>query len=172
MKRITVFEKGKSVGGKTLLIKDTDTNFNKLLERICIKLKIESNPNVTLYTKFDGEIDDLSLIRDDDVLYVLNKTNIIEEPKQTTQEDDLKHCKCCKYNTTNTNWIKLNVGGKYFTTTRSTLCEREPNSMLARMFNSQLKASELDSTGSYLIDRSPTYFEIILNYLRNGQFKK
>lgn len=29
--------------------------------------------------------------------------------------------------------------------------------------------SNVDENGAYLIDRSPTYFEPILNYLRNGQ---
>jgi hypothetical protein len=29
--------------------------------------------------------------------------------------------------------------------------------------------SNVDKNGAYLIDRSPTYFEPILNYLRNGQ---
>jgi len=29
--------------------------------------------------------------------------------------------------------------------------------------------SNVDQNGAYLIDRSPTYFEPILNYLRNGQ---
>lgn len=29
--------------------------------------------------------------------------------------------------------------------------------------------SNIDSQGAYLIDRSPTYFEPIINYLRNGQ---
>lgn len=29
--------------------------------------------------------------------------------------------------------------------------------------------SNVDRNGAYLIDRSPTYFEPILNYLRNGQ---
>lgn len=66
-------------------------------------------------------------------------------------------------------WVKLNVGGKYFTTSRSTLVSKEPTSMLARMFNNTMNPSNIDETGAYLIDRSPTYFEPILNYLRNGQ---
>lgn len=105
----------------------------------------------------------------------------------------------------NDEWIKLNVGGQLFTTTRTTLCTNEPNSMLARMFsldhrdlqshqhnhnplqncnetncpNSDnycftnqpigLRPSPRDSNGAYLIDRSPKYFEPILNYLRHGK---
>lgn len=100
-------------------------------------------------------------------------------------------------------WISLNVGGQVFTTTRTTLCTSEPNSMLARMFsqrccsstsstsNSHLETtiathqlettatmeatsislmpSPRDPNGAYLIDRSPKYFEPILNYLRCGK---
>jgi len=66
-------------------------------------------------------------------------------------------------------WVSLNVGGKLFTTARTTLVDKEPNSMLARMFQSQLSPSDVDSTGAYLLDRSPMYFEPILNYLRCGK---
>ena len=121
----------------------------------------------------------------------------------------------------NGEWIMLNVGGKIFTTTRTTLCTNEPNSMLARMFGQRtnhlrhkdslnnnnhsddddkdptnetkaneqhhhchhyitasihqptttisLRPSPRDAQGAYLIDRSPEYFEPILNYLRHGK---
>lgn len=44
--------------------------------------------------------------------------------------------KICSHNQLNRNseWITLNVGGKYFTTTRDTLTKKEPMSMLARYF--------------------------------------
>ena len=71
-------------------------------------------------------------------------------------------------------WVTLNVGGKYFTTTRMTLTAKEPLSMLSRMFcvqsgDYQLSPGAVDATGAYRIDRSPTYFEPILNYLRHGK---
>jgi len=66
-------------------------------------------------------------------------------------------------------WLTLNVGGVKFSTCRSTL-QREPGCMLARMFArpQQMQPSVKDSSGAYLIDRSPKYFEPILNYLRTG----
>eukprot|EP00088_Acartia_fossae_P043775 TRINITY_DN4624_c0_g1_i12.p1 TRINITY_DN4624_c0_g1~~TRINITY_DN4624_c0_g1_i12.p1 ORF type:complete len:313 (-),score=50.32 TRINITY_DN4624_c0_g1_i12:276-1214(-) len=66
-------------------------------------------------------------------------------------------------------WLTLNIGGQRFTTCRSTLA-REPNCMLARMFamESTLRPCEQDAQGAYLIDRSPKYFEPILNFLRTG----
>ncbi|XP_052900625.1 BTB/POZ domain-containing protein KCTD9 [Anopheles moucheti] len=67
-------------------------------------------------------------------------------------------------------WIKLNVGGEIFTTTRLTLTNREPNSMIARMFaQDQLKPSDQDAEGAYLIDRNGYYFRPILDYLRHGR---
>lgn len=68
-------------------------------------------------------------------------------------------------------WITLNVGGKLFTTTRSTLVNKAPNSMLARMFSvsNNMCPSDTDINGAYLIDRSSQYFEPIINYLRHGQ---
>lgn len=62
------------------------------------------------------------------------------------------------------------LGGQSFTTSRSTLTEKEPDSMLARMFDqNQISPSDQDPFGAYLIDRSPKYFEPILNYLRSGK---
>lgn len=65
-------------------------------------------------------------------------------------------------------WIKLNVGGRLFITSYNTIAQREPN-MLSRMFATQMNPSDKDETGAYLLDRSPEYFEVILNYLRHGQ---
>ncbi|XP_076812731.1 uncharacterized protein LOC143459448 [Clavelina lepadiformis] len=67
-------------------------------------------------------------------------------------------------------WITLNVGGKIFTTTRSTLVGRHHDSMLGKMFQDDSKWKHTrDSTGAIMIDRSPLYFEPLLGYLRHGQ---
>ncbi|XP_076182764.1 BTB/POZ domain-containing protein KCTD9 isoform X2 [Ptiloglossa arizonensis] len=118
-----------------------------------------------IYTPQGGEIDDIKLIRDHDVLYVSSGEDFIPKDKISTQIRLNK----------NSEWITLNVGGKYFTTTRDTLTKKEPMSMLARMFteitNSEQRIlpSRQDENGAFLIDRSPTYFEPLLNYLRHGQ---
>ncbi|CAG0919504.1 unnamed protein product [Notodromas monacha] len=70
-------------------------------------------------------------------------------------------------------WISFNVGGQIFTTTRATLVGKEPTCMLARMFSREtedfcLKPGVKDASGAYLLDRSPKYFEPLLNYLRTG----
>lgn len=74
---------------------------------------------------------------------------------------------------TKSEWVTLNVGGKLFTTSKRTLTSSEPTSMLARMFSEDnngylFTPSSIDKDGAYLIDRTPTYFEPILNYLRCG----
>ena len=41
--------------------------------------------------------------------------------------------------------------------------------MLARMFSGELVPGTKDENGAFMIDRSPKYFEPILNYLRTGE---
>ena len=63
--------------------------------------------------------------------------------------------------------VKLNVGGKRFTTSLQTLT-KDPNSMLAAMFSSRHEVQTTED-GFFFIDRDGTYFRFILNYLRNGE---
>lgn len=68
-----------------------------------------------------------------------------------------------------TKWIKLNVGGQHFVTTYSTLC-KYPKSFLYRLCQEHPDLnSDKDESGAYLIDRDPTYFGPVLNYLRHGK---
>lgn len=69
-------------------------------------------------------------------------------------------------------WITLNIGGKYFTTTRVTL-SKAPNSFLHKLSSTSLDPRDLESDrderGAFLIDRDPIYFQVVLNYLRHGK---
>ncbi|CAG9802605.1 unnamed protein product [Chironomus riparius] len=65
-------------------------------------------------------------------------------------------------------WIKLNVGGNLFMTSRETLL-KDPNSMLARLISDSDLISDKDENGAYLIDRDGKYFSPVLNYLRHGK---
>ncbi|TMS22437.1 BTB/POZ domain-containing protein KCTD17 [Larimichthys crocea] len=68
----------------------------------------------------------------------------------------------------NGKWVRLNVGGTVFLTTRQTLL-KEQTSFLYRLCQQQDLHSDTDETGAYVIDRDPTYFGPILNYLRHWQ---
>jgi len=72
-------------------------------------------------------------------------------------------------------WVRLNVGGTQFTTTKSTL-SKDPKSFFHRLINQGGDdgaggglESHRDRDGAYLIDRDPSYFAPILNYLRHGR---
>ncbi|CAH1275623.1 KCTD7 [Branchiostoma lanceolatum] len=61
--------------------------------------------------------------------------------------------------------VCLNVGGRHFTTSLSTLRRRE-DSMLAAMFSGRHHVAK-DKDGRYFIDRDGTNFGHILNFLRS-----
>jgi len=71
-------------------------------------------------------------------------------------------------------WVRLNVGGTVFMTTKTTL-SRDPKSFLCRICQSNDAGessglgSEKDESGAYLIDRDPKYFGPVLNFLRHGK---
>ena len=66
-----------------------------------------------------------------------------------------------------TDWIKLNVGGTMFETTRMTLIS-DQNSILAKMFDpdSDRPPASVNQDGVFLIDACPRAFTVILNWLR------
>ncbi len=62
--------------------------------------------------------------------------------------------------------IRLNVGGKKFTTTRCTLCQVE-GSLLATMFSGRWEDGvKRDEDGAVFFDFNPKHFGYILEYLR------
>uniref|UniRef100_A0A4W6F8S5 BTB/POZ domain-containing protein KCTD9 n=1 Tax=Lates calcarifer TaxID=8187 RepID=A0A4W6F8S5_LATCA len=155
MRRVTLFVNGTSTNGKVVAVYGS---MEDLLSVASSKLGIRAS---SVYNGNGGLIDDITLIRDDDVLYI-SEGDSFEDP-----QDDFRDPDKCQ---THTDWLTLNVGGRCFTTTRSTLVSKEPESMLAHMFREKdVWGNKQDSQGAYLIDRSPDYFEPILNYLRHGQ---
>ena len=67
------------------------------------------------------------------------------------------------------NIIKLNVGGKYYVTSRATLCA-DKNSMLGAMFSGIHNVTKFEDD-AYFIDADGKYFRYILNFLR-GKIKE
>ena len=65
-------------------------------------------------------------------------------------------------------WLNLNVGGKIFMTTRSTLISC-PNSTLSKMFDptSGYSPAYRNDHGVYFLDADPDCFKVILNWLRH-----
>uniref|UniRef100_A0A8C4X2R4 BTB/POZ domain-containing protein KCTD9 n=1 Tax=Erpetoichthys calabaricus TaxID=27687 RepID=A0A8C4X2R4_ERPCA len=155
MRRVTLFVNGTSKNGKVVAVYGTLAD---LLSVASNKLGIKAS---SFYNGKGGLIDDIALIRDDDVLYVSEGDPFVDPQTETKLADSLSN---------HTDWLTLNIGGRCFTTTRSTLVSKEPDSMLAHMFKEKdVWGNKQDHNGAYLIDRSPEYFEPILNYLRHGQ---
>ncbi|XP_068676944.1 uncharacterized protein [Montipora foliosa] len=63
--------------------------------------------------------------------------------------------------------VKLNVGGKIYSTTVDTL-RKDPDSMLCAMFSGRHELKPDPEDGAYFIDRDGKPFRFILNYLRDG----
>uniref|UniRef100_A0A673ANR7 BTB/POZ domain-containing protein KCTD9-like n=1 Tax=Sphaeramia orbicularis TaxID=375764 RepID=A0A673ANR7_9TELE len=103
-----------------------------------------------------GSLDDLLSVASSKLGIRASNHNIIQDP-----QEDLRGPEKCQ---THTDWLTLNVGGRCFTTTRSTLVSEYQSLMPINVWG-----NKQDSQGAFLIDRSPDYFEPILNYLRHGQ---
>ncbi|XP_053209874.1 BTB/POZ domain-containing protein KCTD9-like isoform X2 [Panonychus citri] len=172
MKRVIIFRNGAKFDGKVLLVTHS---LEDLLKDASAKLNITAKK---AFTPQGGEIDDIKLIRDDDILYISSGEPFIQIPDHLlTSSGSLlssisSSSSSSSYQSASSEWISLNIGGKVFSTTKQTLISKEPNSMLSRMFSndsSLIQPSPRDPSGAYLIDRSPHYFEPILGYLRHGQ---
>ncbi|XP_078696409.1 BTB/POZ domain-containing protein KCTD9-like [Branchiostoma floridae x Branchiostoma belcheri] len=173
--RVTLFVNRSREKGCVCLL---PSDFEELLKIASHKLSIDAKK---LYTEQGALVDEIEVIRDNDVLFVSagepffeSKTNR-KEPSRTCHNGAFRQRAQVDHDLdgpSQTDWISVNVGGKSFTTTRSTLVTKEPESMLARMFDDEstsLWSHARDESGAYLIDRSPLYFEPILNFLRHGR---
>ena len=87
-----------------------------------------------------------------------DNNNVKEKPKDNSRE---------KASSSMTDWLRLNVGGTIYETSRSTLTS-DAESTLARMFepNSNLPPAPVTEEGCYQIDACPRSFGVVLNWLR------
>jgi len=142
------------------------SSLNELLKQANEKLDIEGK---IIYTRDGVHVQCITELDDGEALYVSCGEAFALPCELAATNDHLPMIDELQ----GQKWIRLNVGGKLFMTTLSTLTAKEPDSMLARMFANDsgvlLWQSAVDQQGAYLIDRSPTYFEPILNYLRSGE---
>ncbi|CAL4176138.1 unnamed protein product, partial [Meganyctiphanes norvegica] len=170
MKRVVLFRNGSEIDGKVVLVTHS---LEELLMSASQKLGIRAS---TLYTPQGGLLDDIRLIRDDDILYVSEGEDFINPSSSSNgpKSRPVGHVGTSSVApaAVSNDWVTINVGGRLFATTRATLTTKEPNSMLAKMFShefSNLHPSCRDANGAYLIDRSYSYFEPLINYLRCGK---
>ncbi|XP_066449615.1 BTB/POZ domain-containing protein KCTD9 isoform X2 [Eleutherodactylus coqui] len=122
MKRVTLFVRGNGRHGK--VVKLQGSTISDVLSLASAKLGIRATG---VYNDKGGQIDDIALIRDDDVLYLSDGDPCIDDQNEPMITEPLTGGQ--------TDWLTLNVGGRYFTTTRSTLVSKEPDSMLSHMFS-------------------------------------
>jgi hypothetical protein len=94
--------------------------------------------------------------------------NQLEEAEKKLENEKEKFDAAHKMIETFKDPIKLNIGGKIFMTSKSTLLKEE--SMLAAMFSGRHELQKGDD-GAYFIDRDPKHFGKILNFLRDGEFE-
>ncbi|GBP32446.1 hypothetical protein EVAR_24610_1 [Eumeta japonica] len=169
MKRVSVFKDKNEEIGVLMAVQDTTDQF-EFKREIADRLNL-SIADVNLFTSSGCQVFDLRVIRDDEKIYLTPKANKDVRKLINNLTIDPEKCTATQTNSV-LDWITINVGGKHFTTTRATLLAKEPSSMLARMFAGDnvylMNPSATDSSGAYLIDRCPEYFEPILNYLRHG----
>lgn len=158
---IVVFGNGCATGGVQL---DLPLSLPNALSRINECLGLDAK---ILYNCRGKVISDISVLASGDIVYASFGEPFVT-PQLVTPQHKFEADMMSESKTADNDWITLNVGGRKFTTSKVTLTTKEPDSMLARMFSSPWK-SKTDAKGAFLIDRSPTYFEPILNYLRSGE---
>ncbi|ELU09160.1 hypothetical protein CAPTEDRAFT_51362, partial [Capitella teleta] len=122
MKRAVVFRNGCDTDGKLIAI---DQDIGDVVKTAGEKLGLPSAS--ILFTSLGASVDSTALIRDDEALYVS-----CGEPFKAPEKGSANGAFMSPNK--QTDWLVLNVGGKLFSTTRSTLVGKETDSMLARMF--------------------------------------
>ena len=115
----------------------------------------------------EGDIDSiLSTIKSASTLLEKKRSDVSKAQEKLNKEREMVKEETLK----NANQVKLNVGGTLFRTTISTLTAC-PDSMFSAMFSGRHELAK-DEDGFVFIDRDPTHFRLILNWLRGYSNKK
>jgi len=94
---------------------------------------------------------------------IQERLRIVEEKEKKWLEMEEK----IKHNASQAkNKIKLDIGGKIFATSKSTLLSIEGS-----YFHTLLSSGhwQPDEDGTYFVDRNPQFFDVILDYIRTGK---
>jgi len=92
-------------------------------------------------------------------------TNEYIASKNEELEDNLQQKQIKILNGINPDYVNLNVGGKIFATTYTTL--KSHHSYFEKLFTGRIPLVK-DEKGNFFIDRNPNYFEYVLEFLRDG----
>lgn len=65
--------------------------------------------------------------------------------------------------------VRLNVGGKLFVTSSTTIANAGSDSMLSAMIGDNWRTNSSASAEDFFIDRNPAYFSVLLDLLRTGE---
>jgi len=105
-------------------------------------------------------VQDLKIALQEEMLKLKELTSEVEVKKRSWEEAKLGKVEKVHFPSK----IKLDVGGKLFATSLSTLMSIG-GTFFSAMFSGSFKFA-LDKDGSYFIDRDPLVFPIVLNFLR------
>jgi hypothetical protein len=134
-------------------------------------------------TKYIGE--NIEMVSNEQLTNLLNQLNSLQaasvkqydknlEKERKSNQDILdkynrvaKRIKLSEHS--NYDVVTINVGGRTFSTFRETLMRFESTYFYALLNSGNFNPGP---DGSYFIDRSPIHFELIMDYLRSGEFSK
>jgi hypothetical protein len=95
----------------------------------------------------------------------LEKNDLIKE-KTLQMEAEFSSAQAGNLSNIDEDYIALNVGGKLFTTTKSTL-RAIPDSKLDKIITGRFPVIK-DENDNIFLDRNPDYFQYVLEFLRDG----
>jgi BTB/POZ domain-containing protein KCTD9 len=150
---------------KVVIFNEEDNEFNLNYLKNVIAQKFNKPIVDCIYLRNGVKVENTNEIKEDDVVYIIYEyTN--KDGQSEVNNNNIGS------NLRREEWVNLNVGGTLFTTTKTTLTSREPDSFFSKMFskeNCSYWTHRKANDGAILIDRSAHYFGVVLDYFRHGK---